>query len=160
MLNPVQEDQAAAKLKALDDVDEVEEENDTLDEDIEDIQRIARDDPDTVVMVDVPRRRRLPYMARVAREVKVVFGTPKFTEANRLCVRRKAIEIMQEHRVRISHRAAMIDEIVALVFVPSLGEVRANELLASMAAHSRRRDANIDWHNSSGQSMIARFANL
>jgi len=160
MLNPVQEDQARAKIEALDDVDELGAENDELEEDLEHVQHQLEADADAVVVIDIPRRRRVPYMARVAREVKVTFGTPKFTEANRLCVRRKANEIMQEHRVRISHRAAMIDEIVALVFVPSQGEVRANELLASLAAHGRRRDANIDWHNSSGQSMIARFASL
>jgi len=156
MLNRVQEDRAAETIGHLDDWDEMLEGNDDLDADLPNRAEIAQDEHHLIDVI-VPRRRRRPYISRVAREIKVEFGTPEFTRANQLAVRRKAVQIMRDHRVRTSHQAAMIDEIVSMVFVPSGGELRAKELLASVAARRRREEANTDWHNALGRSVVPQF---
>jgi len=93
MLNPVQQDRAKALLGHLDDTEEMLDGNDELDADIPSLADVANDEHH-LIEVYVPRRRRRPYIARVARELKLEFRTPERTVANLLTVRRKACSIM------------------------------------------------------------------
>lgn len=89
------------------------------------------------------QRARRGYAGRVARQVKADrgFGTPKYTEANMLVVRRKVADIMEEHGVRPTHIAALMPLAVALVFTPMKEEVLAQQFMASAAAAQRREEA-------------------
>jgi hypothetical protein len=77
------------------------------------------------------------------------FGTPKYTEANVLVVRRKVSDIMEEHGVRPTHRAALMPLAVALVFTPMREEVLAAQFMASYAAARRREEAGV-WSREHG----------
>lgn len=95
-------------------------------------------------------RARRGYVGRVARRIKADggLGTPKYTEANILVVRRKAADIMEEHGVRPSHIAALLPMTVALVFTPLPEEIEAARFMASAAAAERRRAVGTWWRAS------------
>lgn len=100
------------------------------------------EDVDPAVAMRCQRARR-GYAGRVARQVKADrgFGTPKYTEANLLVVRRKVADIMEEHGVRPTHIAALMPLAVALVFTPMREEILAAQFMASAAAAQRREEA-------------------
>lgn len=95
--------------------------------------------------VDALRMGTKGYAGYVARCIKAKdgFGTPKYTEANVLVVRRKVADQMREHGVRPSHIVRLMPIATALVFTPTQGEVEAQQFLATAAAAERRKIAGL-----------------
>jgi len=71
------------------------------------------------------------YEASVVSEIKSKLGVPKFTEANKLAVRRAAHRIMEKHGVRPSHMRQSMEKIIAGVFIPDRFDVEAAKMMAS-----------------------------
>lgn len=84
----------------------------------------------------VPRPKR--YAAIVVQTCKNRFGTPDDNKANRLAVRKFALDIMSSHRVRPTHINQLIDLCVSMVFVPNDMEQAALALRDSLSYAGRR----------------------
>ncbi len=78
------------------------------------------------------------YAATVVQTCKNRFGTPEDTRANRLAVRKFALDIMSSHRVRPTHINQIIDVCVDMVFVPNDVEQASMALRQSLAYANRR----------------------
>ncbi len=106
----------------------------------------AMDEP-SARMVNMSLKARRSYVGYVARIVKGTdgFGTPTYTTANVLVVRRKVADVMTHHGLRPAHIAALMPMAVALVFCPMEGEVEMAQFMASMAA-AERRDRAAPWY--------------
>lgn len=106
----------------------------------------AMDEP-SARMVNMSLKARRSYVGYVARIVKGTdgFGTPNYTTANVLVVRRKVADVMKDHGLRPAHIAALMPMAVALVFCPMEGEVEMAQFMASMAA-AERRDRAAPWY--------------
>lgn len=89
------------------------------------------------------RRLRHPgrYMRCIVAVVKNRFGCPIDNAANRLAVRRCALEHMVRHGLRPTHINQVIDRVVEHVFIPNDSEVYASRLQQSRAARQRYRAA-------------------
>lgn len=102
---------------------------------------LLRDSPDGLKTRRSRRvRKRKEYFRHLVNDAKVKFSVYRyadFTEANRLCVRRHISDQMRDHGVRPSHMMAILDRAVAMVFIPSRGEVEFGMLRASRPAAER-----------------------
>lgn len=85
----------------------------------------------------VPRKAREKYTNLIVAECKMVFGTPKSTEANHKAVRRVAVKLLKNHGVRPSHINVLAPRIIELVFIPSRHELEAKRLANSGGAWCR-----------------------
>lgn len=72
--------------------------------------------------------KRYSYASDVIAECRVRFGCPSNNPANRLAVRRFAVNVMYTHGCRVTHVAKIIDDIVEMVFQES-DELRASKRL-------------------------------
>jgi hypothetical protein len=87
----------------------------------------------------VKKRNRATYSSLVVAECKLVFGTPRYSDASVLAVRRHAVRVMKAHGVRPAHIGSMVPKIIELVFVPSEFELEAKRLASSWSARHRVR---------------------
>lgn len=108
---------------------------------------IYRDDelddeyPETVVDANDARRVKLAKRAtnrkrlqlRYSAAAKLEFGTPDRTKSNLLCVRDYIIRTMRADHVRNCDIIAVIDETVAMVFVPTEDEIKWKQFIYSEA---------------------------
>ncbi len=78
------------------------------------------------------------YAATVVQTCKNRFGTPEDNRANRLAVRKFALDIMSSHRVRPTHINQVLDLCVEMVFVPNDMEQAAMALRQSLSYADRR----------------------
>jgi len=76
----------------------------------------------------VARRHREKYTNLIVAECKMVFGTPKSTDANHKAVRRVAVKLLKNHGVRPAHINVLIPRIIELVFIPSRHELEAKKI--------------------------------
>ncbi len=83
-------------------------------------------------------KHREPYLCTVVQEVKNRFGIPLDNTANRLAVRKAALDIMTAHQVRPTHINQWIDTVVELVFIPNDSEVYSQRVANSLRALQRR----------------------
>lgn len=96
-------------------------------------------------VIEVPRHRRLPhhvkghYAASIVSEIKNRLGCPAATAANKLAVRRMAINAMDKHGLRPSHVRSVIEIIVAGVFIPDEEDLRGAKIEQSNAAGELRQ---------------------
>jgi len=86
----------------------------------------------------IHRKMKNAYAMSVLEEVRVKFGVPNNTEANRLSVRRFAAGIMQKHGVRPTQISKQLPFILELAFVPSDADIHAAEWGRSRAAADRK----------------------
>jgi hypothetical protein len=89
-----------------------------------------------------PHRRvrvRAPFVVATVVEIKNEMGCPTLTPANRLVVRKKAYDIMKGRGLRPVHIGQIIEQIVALVFVPTATEISYRRLYSSREWTIRRR---------------------
>lgn len=94
------------------------------------------------------RHRRLPhtrssrerdtYVRCVVAEIKVKLGTPSKRQSNDTIIRRMARNLMEVHGLRPTHQAAVINRIIAMVYIPSDDEIEASNLHNSWEAKFRR----------------------
>lgn len=94
------------------------------------------------------RHRRLPhqrssrerdvYVRTVVAELKVKLGTPVRKASNDAIIRRLARGLMEVHGLRPTHQSAIINQVIAMVYIPSDGEIEASELTNSWVARYRR----------------------
>lgn len=93
----------------------------------------------------LPHRKTTSYITCVVAELKVKFGVPLDTAANRLAVRRSAADICKKHGLRPTHIMRVLDKCVAYTFMPC-----AFELEARMVENSRTVTAfKADYHRAS-----------
>lgn len=85
----------------------------------------------------VSRRHRDRYTNLIVAECKMVFGTPKSTEANHKAVRRVAVKLLKNHGVRPAHVNVLVPKIIELVFIPSRHELEAKRMANSGGAWCR-----------------------
>jgi len=79
----------------------------------------------------ISHHRRGEYIASVVDEIKNKLGLPKDNAANRLCVRRMAMQAMNGHYVRPTHQRLVIETIVSMVFVPDDMDILGAKISAS-----------------------------
>jgi len=79
----------------------------------------------------VPNRH---YIGWLMGEVKVQFGCPTMSEANRLMVRRWVRDKMRERKMRVTHQRQWLDIVTNSVFLPSDEDIMAREMLMSRSA--------------------------
>lgn len=97
-------------------------------------------------VIEVAHHRRLPhpkrgdYIACVVSTIKNRMGCPAPNAANKLAVRRMALNICGKHGVRPSHTRVVIEMIVAGVFVPDDADLRAAKVLASVGVEELRSE--------------------
>jgi len=99
-------------------------------------QSLIRDNMELeMTPVKEKRHRRLPHPKRsgeykkcVIAELRVRFGLPVDTSANRMTVRRQAMHLMYNHGLRPTHVSQVIDDIVEMVFIESVQSKRAKLL--------------------------------
>jgi len=78
------------------------------------------------------------YAKSVLDQVKLKFGTPTMSNANRMAVNRYAASIMEQHGVRTCDSVKLLPYIVALTFIPSDDEIMALQLVGCAGAVTRR----------------------
>jgi hypothetical protein len=91
------------------------------------------------------RHRRLPRCRRrglfksvVVNELKNKFGLPQDNPANRLAVRRMALNLVTNYGLRPGHTATIIDDICESVFLPNEHEIQAKGMRNSVLAIMRK----------------------
>jgi len=97
---------------------------------------------DTTPLVEKCHRRvhrRVPYAIQLTRQLKIRFGVPKDTSADRAAVRRAAIKIMTQHGVRYTEQRRIIERAVAGVFIPDHEDVFAKKMLNTTIAREMMR---------------------
>lgn len=85
----------------------------------------------------IRRGRKLLYRARVLDQIRVKFGVPENTAANRLAIRRYAVGIMTTHGVRHKDQQQVIDFVVEGAFIPTQEMIQAAAIRRSWAARLR-----------------------
>lgn len=85
------------------------------------------------------------YLSTVLKEVKNRFGCPADTSANRLAVRKFALDIMTSHKVRPTHIAQSIDLVVELTFVQDDSERMAARVRRSRFVLMRQHGDYAGW---------------
>lgn len=84
--------------------------------------------------------KRVPYMRTVVSQAKARFGRPNRNAANVLAIRKFVNDLMERHKVRPTHRAAMVPIVVECVFMESSSEKSAREL-----AEACRQWSGVEW---------------
>jgi len=102
------------------------------------VYRVCQDVVEVKQHRRIPSRNRSDYGAAVTAEIKNRLGTPKDNEANRLAVRRMAHNIMSRHGVRPTHMRAVIERVIAAVFIPDEEDVIAAGMVKSRYASTMR----------------------
>ncbi len=85
----------------------------------------------------IPRRKRGSFRNFLVMQGKAKFGTPKLTEANRMCVRKYLYDICKEHHVLPRHIVDNLDFAVEMVMIPSEPELKALALRKSVQSKTR-----------------------
>lgn len=85
----------------------------------------------------VKRRNRAKYTNLIIAECKMVYGVPKYNEANCKAIRRHAVKLMKNHNVRPAHINVLAPKIVEMVFMPTKFDLEAKRLAASPEAYRR-----------------------
>jgi hypothetical protein len=100
--------------------------------------RLAQD------VVEVQAHRRVkqpnPYARSVIMEIKNRLGCPAPNEANKLAVRRMAINSMERRKLRPSHIRATVELVIAGVFVPDEHDLRSAKILQSASMQALREE--------------------
>jgi len=100
--------------------------------------RLAQD------VVEVQAHRRVkqpnPYARSVIMEIKNRLGCPAINEANKLAVRRMAINSMERRKLRPSHIRTTVELVVAGVFVPDEHDLRSAKILQSVSMQALREE--------------------
>lgn len=112
--------------------------------------RLAQD------VVEVQGHRRVkhpnPYARSVIMEIKNRLGCPAMNEANKLAVRRMAINSMERRKLRPSHIRKTVELVIAGVFVPDEHDLRSAKVLQSASMRALREELadagpKSVWHN-------------
>jgi len=111
-----------------------EDDTDTVDgseDSVDDVPTRPRDVDEELPVDFVPNRH---YIGWLMGEVKVQFGCPNPSVANRLMVRRWVRDKMRERKMRVTHQRHWLDKITNSVFLPSVEDIVSREMLMSRAA--------------------------
>jgi len=84
--------------------------------------------------------RRGRYIGVLVRNAKAKFSLPRPNEANRMMVRKYIRDLVEEHGVRPSHAAAIIDVATSMVFIPNVYEIFANSMLNTDIVDQRENE--------------------
>jgi len=87
----------------------------------------------------ISRHRRGEYISGVSGTIKNKLGVPKDNAANRLCVRRMAVQLMDGHGVRPSHQRQVLEVIISMVFIPDEMDILGAQIAASNEARTHLR---------------------
>jgi hypothetical protein len=94
-----------------------------------------------------PKRNKGRFLAKVVVFAKAKFGKTSRTEANRLMVRKFLYDLMCERGMRNAHIAQHLDVCVALFFVPSNAQIKAEQVASTREAVSRSILASASWES-------------
>lgn len=100
------------------------------------VYRVCQDVVETKAHRRLPHEKRGDYVGSMVSEIKNRLGCPKPTEANKLAVRRMALNNITQHGLRPTHVRTALELIVAGVFVPDEYDLEAAKMLASNVQHS------------------------
>lgn len=106
-------------------------------------------DDDGPAVVVSKRNRHVRFVKDAIHSVRAVMGLPTDNAANRLVVRKKLINAMEEHGMRLSHISAHIDLAIEAVFIPSENQVIARGVKNT----SPVRDLISRYYGGSGRSL-------
>jgi hypothetical protein len=93
------------------------------------------------------KRNKGRFLAKVVVFAKAKFGKCTRSEANRLMVRKFLFDLMVERGMRNAHIAQHLDICVALFFVPSNAQIKAEQIASTREAVSRSILASASWES-------------